>query len=103
MFAVIQTGGKQYRVTPNDKIIVEKLEAESGKKITFDKVLLINNEKETKLGDPEVKGASVEAEVIKNFKNDKVIIFKKRRRKNSRRKKGHRQFQTLLKILKINP
>ena len=102
MFAVIQTGGKQYRVSPDDKIIVEKLEAEAGKKITLDQVLLIGGDKETKLGDPQVKGANVEAEVIKNFKNDKVIIFKKRRRKNSRRKKGHRQPQTLLKILKIN-
>ena len=102
MFAIVETGGKQYRVGANEKIIVEKIDAEDGSKITLDKVLLVNaGEGEVSFGAPFVDGASVEAEVIKTFKDDKVIIFKKRRRQNSRRKQGHRQRQTLLKILSI--
>jgi large subunit ribosomal protein L21 len=102
MFAIIETGGKQYRVATDQKIIVEKLPGEVGSKITFDKVLLVNNGQEISFGEPLVSGAKVEAEILKNFKNDKVIILKKRRRQNSRRKRGHRQHQTLLKITKIN-
>lgn len=103
MFAIVETGGKQYRVSPNDKIIVEKITAENGSKVKLDKVLLVKNESgEVAFGAPFVDKANVEAEVIKNFKGDKVLIFKKRRRQNSRRKNGHRQPQTLLKILKIN-
>lgn len=102
MFAIVETGGKQYRVSTEQKIIVEKLSAEVGSKITFDKVLLVNNGKDISFGNPTVSGAKVEAEVLKNFKDDKVIIFKKRRRQNSRRKRGHRQHQTLLKITAIN-
>jgi large subunit ribosomal protein L21 len=102
MFAIIETGGKQYRVAPNEKIIVEKLVGDAGSKVTLDKVLLVKDEKgEVNLGAPVVEGAQVEAEVVKTFKGDKVIIFKKRRRQNSRRKRGHRQQQTLLKILSI--
>ena len=102
MFAIVETGGKQYRVAPNDKLIVEKIAGEAGSKISLEKVLLVNgNNGEVNFGDPFVKGAHVEAEIIKSFKNDKVIIFKKRRRQNSRRKRGHRQQQTLLKILSI--
>jgi large subunit ribosomal protein L21 len=102
MFAIIETGGKQYRVCANEKIIVEKLIGESGSKITLNKVLLVkSDEGNVSFGNPLVNGAEVEAEVVKTFKNDKVIIFKKRRRKNSRRKNGHRQQQTLLKILSI--
>ena len=102
MFAIIETGGKQYRVSANEKIIVEKIIGEAGSKITLDKVLLVKNDKgEVSFGAPIVSGAKVEAEIVKTFKNDKVIIFKKRRRQNSRRKQGHRQQQTLLKILSI--
>jgi len=103
MFAIIETGGKQYRVCANDKIIVEKLAGEAGSKVVLDKVLLVKSDKgDLNFGSPLVKGAKVEAEIVKNFKNDKVIIFKKRRRQNSRRKQGHRQQQTLLKIISIN-
>lgn len=102
MFAIVETGGKQYRVAANDKIIVEKLDLEAGSKVTLDKVLLVKSEGgEVKFGAPLVGGASVEAEVIKTFKDKKVIIFKKRRRQNSRRKQGHRQQQTLLKVLAV--
>ena len=102
MFAIVETGGKQYRVAPNDKLIVEKLIGDVGTKIILEKVLLVNSEKgELSVGAPCVSGAQVEAEILKSFKNDKVIIFKKRRRQNSRRKRGHRQQQTLLKILSI--
>ncbi|NBX52941.1 MAG: 50S ribosomal protein L21 [Proteobacteria bacterium] len=102
MFAIVETGGKQYRVAPNDKLIVEKITGEVGTKISLEKVLLVNNENgEVSFGSPFLGGAKVEAEIIKFFKNDKVIIFKKRRRQNSRRKRGHRQQQTLLKILSI--
>ncbi len=103
MFAIIETGGKQYRVCANDKIIVEKIAGEAGSKIILDKVLLVKSDKgELSFGSPLIEGAKVEAEIVKNFKNDKVIIFKKRRRQNSRRKQGHRQHQTLLKIVSIN-
>jgi len=102
MFAIIETGGKQYRVSANEKIIVEKLAGEAGSKITLDQVLLVKNDRgEISFGSPTVNGAQVEAEIVKTFKNDKVIIFKKRRRQNSRRKQGHRQQQTLLKIISI--
>ncbi len=102
MFAIIETGGKQYRVALNEKIIVEKIAGDAGSKITLDKVLLVKTEQgEISFGSPLVGGAKVEAEIVKTFKNDKVIIFKKRRRQNSRRKQGHRQQQTLLKILSI--
>jgi large subunit ribosomal protein L21 len=103
MFAIVETGGKQYRIAPNDKIIVEKIAADAGAKIKLDKVLLVKNTNgELVVGSPVVKGATVDAEVVKTFKGDKVIIFKKRRRQNSRRKNGHRQQHTLLKIVSIN-
>ena len=98
MFAIVETGGKQYRVSTDQKIIVDKLSADVGSKITLDKVLLVNNGQDTSFGNPVLSGAKVEAEVLKNFKDDKIIVFKKRRRQNSRRKRGHRQHQTLLKI-----
>lgn len=102
MFAIVETGGKQYNVVLNQKIIVEKIEGEAGQKITLDKVLLVKPENgEIAFGAPLVENAKVEAEIVKTFKDTKIIIFKKRRRQNSRRKNGHRQQQTLLKILSI--
>lgn len=102
MFAIVKTGGKQYRIAANDKIKVEKLDAEEGKKVTLSDVLFVQKDGKAIFGEPLVKGASVEAEVLKNYKDQKVIIFKKRRRQNSRRKNGHRQPRTELKILSIN-
>ncbi len=102
MFAIIEVAGKQYSAGVNQKIIVDNLNQEVGKKITLDKILCVKNDKnETLIGAPLVNGASVEVEVVKNYKDDKVLIFKKRRRKNSRRKRGHRQQKTELKILAI--
>lgn len=102
MFAIIETGGKQYRVAPNQRITVEKIEGEVGSKITLNNVLFLQNDgSEPTFGNPLIQGAAVEAEIVKTYKNKKVIIFKKRRRQNSRRKQGHRQFRTEVKILSI--
>jgi large subunit ribosomal protein L21 len=102
MFAIIRTGGKQYRVTPDAVLKVEKLEAEAGSTITFTDVLAVGGEGALKLGAPIVAGASVTATVIAQDRLDKVIIFKKRRRQNSRRKNGHRQCVTVLRIASIS-
>ena len=102
MFAIVKTGGKQYRVAQNDKIKVELLEAKEGDKITLNDVLFVANEKgEATFGNPLVEGAQVEAEVVRIYRDKKVIVFKKRRRQNSRRKNGHRQHKTELKIINI--
>jgi len=98
MFAVIRTGGKQYRVTPNAVLKVEKLEAEPGATVTFSDVLALGTDDGLTLGAPTVAGASVSATVIAQDRLDKVIIFKKRRRQNSRRRNGHRQHVTVLRI-----
>jgi large subunit ribosomal protein L21 len=98
MFAVIRTGGKQYRVTPNAVLKVEKLEAEAGSTVTFTDVLALGGQAGVTLGAPTVAGASVTATVIAQDRLDKVIIFKKRRRQNSRRRNGHRQHVTVLRI-----
>jgi large subunit ribosomal protein L21 len=100
-YAVIRTGGKQYRVTPDAVLTVEKLEAEPGATITFHDVLAIGTDAGLTLGAPTVPGAKVTATVVEQTRGDKVIIFKKRRRQNSRRKNGHRQHQTVLKIAEI--
>jgi large subunit ribosomal protein L21 len=102
MFAVIRTGGKQYHVTPDAVLKVEKLEAEAGSTVTFTDVLAVGGEGSLKLGAPVVAGASVTATVIAQDRLDKVLIFKKRRRQNSRRKNGHRQHVTVLRISGIN-
>ncbi len=101
MFAVIRTGGKQYRVTPDAVLKVEKLEAEAGSTVTFTDVLAVGGEGTLTIGAPVVVGASVSATVIAQDRLDKIIIFKKRRRQNSRRKNGHRQHVTVLRIGEI--
>jgi len=100
-FAVIKTGGKQYKVSANDTIRIEKLNDKAGKTFEFKEVLLTTDNTTTEVGSPMIDGAYVEAELIKQARNDKVIIFKKRRRQNSRRKRGHRQHVSVVKILKI--
>jgi len=101
MFAVIRTGGKQYRVTPQAVLKVEKLDAEAGATVTFSDVLAIGTGEATTIGAPLVPGASVTATVIAQDRLDTVIIFKKRRRQNSRRRNGHRQPVTVLRIADI--
>lgn len=102
MFAVIRTGGKQYRVTPNALLKVEKLDAEAGGTVTFTDVLAVGVDGNLTIGAPIVADASVTATVIAQDRLDKVIIFKKRRRQNSRRRNGHRQHVTVLRIGGIN-
>jgi large subunit ribosomal protein L21 len=98
MFAVIRTGGKQYRVTPNAVLKVEKLEAEPGSTVTFTDVLAVGNGGDLTVGAPTIAGASVTATVVAQDRLDKIIIFKKRRRQNSRRRNGHRQHITVLRV-----
>ena len=100
-FAIIQTGGKQYKVKTSEILKIEKINKEPSSKIEFKEVLAYGNEKSIEVGSPLVKGAKVEAELIKNAKNRTVLVFKKRRRKKSRRKNGHRQQYSLIKINKI--
>ncbi|MTJ83971.1 MAG: 50S ribosomal protein L21 [Telmatospirillum sp.] len=97
MFAVIKTGGKQYKVAPNDVIRVEKLPGQAGDTVTLDQVLMVGD----KVGAPLVEGASVTATLLEQTRADKVIIFKKKRRQNYRRKKGHRQELTVLRVTGI--
>lgn len=101
MFAVIRTGGKQYRVVPNAVLKVEKLTGEAGATVTFTEVLAIGSEAGVTVGTPIVEGATVTATVIAQDRLDKIIIFKKRRRQNSRRKNGHRQHVTVLRVSDI--
>ena len=101
-FAIIQTGGKQYKVKASEILKIERLEnIKSENKIEFKEILAYGDDKNVEVGSPIVKGAKVEAELIKNGKNRTILIFKKRRRKNSRRKNGHRQLYSLIKIKKI--
>jgi large subunit ribosomal protein L21 len=102
MFAVIRTGGKQYRVAENDVIRIEKLDAEAGSEVTFDQVLMVGGEGDAKIGAPLVEGATVKAELVEQMRDKKVIIFKKRRRQNSRRKNGHRQHLSVVRITGIS-
>lgn len=101
MFAVIRTGGKQYRVQEGDILQVEKLDTEEGQKVVFDEVLLVEDGEKTLIGTPLVDKAQVRAELIENFKDKKVIVFKKKRRKQYKKKRGHRQELTRVKIEKI--
>tara|TARA_Y100000590_G_scaffold214511_1_gene243197 strand:+ start:1793 stop:2179 length:387 start_codon:yes stop_codon:yes gene_type:complete len=100
-FAVIKTGGKQYKVKASEILKIEKLDKKPSSKIEFNEVLAYGNDKTVEVGSPLVQGARVEAELLKNAKNKTILIFKKRRRKNSRRKNGHRQQYSLIKINKI--
>ena len=101
-FAVIQTGGKQYKVTAGEILKIEKLEdSKENSKIEFNEILAYGDDKNLELGEPTISGAKVEAELIKNGKIRTVLIFKKRRRQNSRRKNGHRQKFTMVRISKI--
>ena len=105
MFAVIKTGGKQYKVAKDDVIKVEKLAGSAGDKVEFKEILMLGGAKEdgsdAVVGTPLVSGASVKAEVLEQGRGDKIIVFKKKRRHNYRRKKGHRQDLTVVKILDI--
>jgi len=101
MFAVIKTGGKQYKVQKDDKLLVEKLDGTEGDKITLDEVLMVVDGKTSKLGEPTVKGAKVEATVVSQTRGPKITVFKKKRRQNYRRKKGHRQDLTMIQITGI--
>lgn len=102
MYAVIVTGGKQYKVSEGDTLFIEKLGTEEGEAVTFDQVLIVGNDDKVTIGTPVVEGATVEAKVLKNGKAKKVYVFKMKRKKNYRRKKGHRQPYTKVEITKIN-
>lgn len=101
MFAVVEIAGQQYKVSKSDTIHVPKLESEVGQKVTFDKVLLVGDDKQTKVGAPYIAGTQVEAKVVNHLKDDKVIIFKKNRRKGYKVRRGHRQQYTTLEITKV--
>jgi len=100
-FAIIQTGGKQYKVSASEILKVERLENPEGKTVEFKNVLFLNDDKSTEIGNPNIQGAKVEATILKNTKNRTILVFKKRRRKNSRKKYGHRQLVSLIRITKI--
>ena len=100
-FAIIETGGKQYKVSASNILKVEKLNIVKGKKVEFKKVLLVNDDKNTEVGNPTVEGALVEGLVLDNIKDRKILVFKKRRRQNSRKKYGHRQHLSKIQITKI--
>ena len=102
MYAVVKTGGKQYRVAKDDTILVEKLDAEEGQKVTLSDVMLLGEGDNVTVGTPVVANASVEAQVVRQTRGPKIIIFRRKRRKNHRRTQGHRQDLTLLKITDIN-
>jgi large subunit ribosomal protein L21 len=100
-FAVIQTGGKQYKVSASEILKIERLENSEGKTVEFKNVLFLDDDKSTEIGNPNIQGAKVEATILKNTRNRKILVFKKRRRKNSRKKYGHRQQISLIRITKI--
>jgi len=102
MFAVIKTGGKQYRVAANDTITIASLEGEAGSTVTFGEVLLFTDGEATQVGAPLLSGISVTGEIVGHGRDKKVIAYKKRRRQNSRRKRGHRQHHTVVRITGID-
>ena len=101
MYAVVKTGGKQYRVAKDDKILVERLDGEAGSAIQLDNVMMLVDGDKVTVGTPQLVGASVAAEVVEQTRGPKIIIFRRKRRKNHRRTQGHRQDLTLLKITDI--
>ncbi|MFC4768442.1 50S ribosomal protein L21 [Effusibacillus consociatus] len=102
MYAILETGGKQYKVQEGDVLYIEKLAAEEGETVNFDKVLLVGKEDGVVVGAPTVAGATVSAKVVKHGKAKKIIVFKYKAKKNSRKKQGHRQPYTQVQIEKIN-
>ena len=100
-FAIIETGGKQYKVFTSKILEIEKLDVKKGETIKFSNVLLLNDNQKTEIGNPSVEGASVEAKLLENVKDRTILVFHKRRRKNSRKKNGHRQRHSKIQITKI--
>ena len=100
-FAIIETGGKQYKVSASKILEIEKLDAKVGETIKFNNVLLLNDSKNTEIGNPSVEGATVEAKLLEIVKDRTILVFHKRRRKNSRKKNGHRQRHSKIQITKI--
>ena len=101
MYAIVEIGGKQVKVEKDQKVFVNRLEGKEGSKVTFDNILLLDNSGKVVLGTPSIKGAAVEAKILKHLKDDKVIVFKKKRRKGYRVKNGHRQSLTEIIIEKV--
>ncbi|NLT51533.1 MAG: 50S ribosomal protein L21 [Ignavibacteria bacterium] len=101
MFAVVDIAGQQFKVSENESYYVPRLDAEPSSEVTFDSVLLLSNEKGTKIGAPVISGISVKAKVLEHLKDDKVLVFKKKRRKDYKVKNGHRQHLTKIEITKI--
>ncbi len=102
MYAIVEIAGQQFKVEKDQQIFVHRLEAEQGTNVSFDKVLLLDNQGKINVGAPAVKGASVTAKVMEHLKGDKVIVFKKKRRKGYKVKNGHRQYLTKIEIQAIN-
>jgi len=101
MYAIVEIAGQQFKVQKDQKVFVHRLDAEAGQTLTFDRVLLVDNDGKITLGAPAIEGASITAEVLQHVKGDKVIIFKKKRRKGYRKKNGHRQSFTAIKVADI--
>ncbi len=102
MYAIVEIAGQQFKASKNDKLFVHRLSEKEGIKVSFDNVLLVDDGKNVKIGDPKVSGASVKAKILKHCKGDKIIVFKKKRRKGYRVKNGHRQFFTELLIESVS-
>ena len=102
MYAIIESCGKQYKVSEGDVVFFEKLGTEEGKKVTFDKIVLVSNDKKVEVGAPYVKGVKVEGKVVENGKGKKIIVYKYKAKKNYRRTQGHRQPFTKVEITKIS-
>ena len=102
MYAIVEIAGQQFKASKNDKLFVHRLPEKEGNKVSFDNVLLIDDGKKVKLGDPKISGAKVNAKILSHLKGDKIIVFKKKRRKGYRVKNGHRQFFTELLIESVS-